>query len=88
MRPTEVSETDTFVCESLYDEARRQIKKFEGLKKYSYVDQRVHQDEIYFFRRPITLAKVDLGGTLLPEMPKLKAAMKIDPVSICSFVFS
>lgn len=81
MRPTELPETDVFVCESLYDEARRQIKKFDGLKKYTFVDSRVHRDELYVFRRPITLAKVDIDGVAIPEMPKLKAAMKIEPVS-------
>jgi hypothetical protein len=45
------------------------------------MDQRVHQDEIYFFRKPITVVKVDLDGTVLPEMPRLKAAMKMEAVS-------
>lgn len=83
MRPTEVPETDVYVCESLYDEARRQVKKFEGLKKYQYMDPRVHRDELFMFRRPITLAKVDLDGSVIPagpEMPRLKAAMKVEPV--------
>jgi hypothetical protein len=76
-----VPEADVFVCESLYDEARRQIKKFEGLKKYQYMDARVHRDELYVFRRTITLAKVDLDGSIIPEMPKLKVATKIEHVS-------
>ncbi|XP_021953815.1 protein polybromo-1 isoform X3 [Folsomia candida] len=83
MRPTEVPETDVYVCESLYDEARRQVKKFEGLKKYQYMDPRVHRDELFMFRRPITLAKVDLDGSVIPagpEMPRLKAAMKVEPL--------
>jgi hypothetical protein len=76
-----VSENDVFVCESLYDEARRQIKKFDGLKRYEFNNDSVHKDEIYFFRRPITLVKVDLDGTVVPEMPKLKVVPKLEPVS-------
>lgn len=80
MRPTEVPEADVFVCESLYDEARRQIKRFEGLKKYHLLDPRIHKDEVYKFRRQITITKVDADGSVIPEMPRLKAAMKMDPV--------
>ena len=81
-RPTEIPEEDVYVCESLYDEARRQIKKLENLKKISRNHPLAHQDEIYYFRRPVTLTKVDLDGTPIPEMPKLKAATKIEAVSV------
>jgi protein polybromo-1 len=58
-RPTEIPEHDVYVCESVYDEARRQVKKLsrEGLKKYSHSNA-VTEDEIYFFRRLINPPKV------------------------------
>jgi protein polybromo-1 len=58
-RPTEIPEQDIYVCESVYDEARRQVKKLprEGLKKYSHSNA-VTEDEIYFFRRLINPPKV------------------------------
>jgi protein polybromo-1 len=58
-RPTEIPEQDVYVCESVYDEARRQVKKLprEGLKKYSHSNA-VTEDEIYFFRRLINPPKV------------------------------
>ena len=31
-RPTEVAETDVFVCESRYDEVEKKIKKLKNLK--------------------------------------------------------
>nr|CAD7452818.1 unnamed protein product [Timema tahoe] len=58
-RPTEIPESDVFVCESMYDEAKQQVKKLmrEGLKKYSHSNA-VSEDEIYFFRRLINPPKV------------------------------
>lgn len=58
-RPTEIPEHDVFVCESLYDEVRRQVKKLtrDGLRKYSHSNA-VTEDEIYFFRRLINPPKV------------------------------
>ncbi len=58
-RPTEIAENDTYICESLYEESRRQIKKLarDGLKKYTH-QTGVVQDEIYFFRRPIQPQRV------------------------------
>ncbi|XP_049837847.1 protein polybromo-1 isoform X3 [Schistocerca gregaria] len=58
-RPTEIPEQDVYVCESVYDESRRQIKKLprEGLKKYAHSNA-VIEDEIYFFRRLINPPKI------------------------------
>jgi protein polybromo-1 len=64
-RPTEIPEHDVYVCESVYDEARRQVKKLsrEGLKKYSHSNA-VAEDEIYFFRRLINPPKVRVHKNL------------------------
>ncbi|KDR13747.1 hypothetical protein L798_12146, partial [Zootermopsis nevadensis] len=66
-RPTEILEHDVYVCESVYDEARRQVKKLprEGLKKYSHSNA-VAEDEIYFFRRLINPPKVCVRDTAPP----------------------
>ncbi|XP_046678722.1 protein polybromo-1 isoform X3 [Homalodisca vitripennis] len=63
-RPTEIPESDVYVCESQYDEARRSIKELprEGLKKYTH-SAAVTQDEIYFFRRLINPQKVGANQT-------------------------
>lgn len=59
-RPTEVTESDVYVCESLYEEAKRLISKLnrDTIKKYQHSGD-VQEDEIYFFRRLINPAKVN-----------------------------
>ncbi|XP_058823523.1 protein polybromo-1 isoform X2 [Topomyia yanbarensis] len=61
-RPTEIPEADVFLCESMYDEMKKQIRKLGagGLKKFSH-SQMVTIDEIYHFRRPINPPKVTCG---------------------------
>merc|ERR1712071_672434 len=75
-RPTEAVENDCYLCESLYEESRRQIKKLprDGLKKYTH-GAAVVRDEIFFFRRPIQpqressplLAKLGTGDDLTED---------------------
>lgn len=60
VRPTEIAESDVFVCESTYDELKKQIRRNHpgtGLRKFKH-SQLVTQDEIYHFKRPIAPAKV------------------------------
>uniref|UniRef100_A0A8D3E6I9 Protein polybromo-1 n=1 Tax=Scophthalmus maximus TaxID=52904 RepID=A0A8D3E6I9_SCOMX len=49
-RPTEVSEGDILLCESRYIETEKQMKKFKGLKRFSY-SAKVVEEEIYYFRK-------------------------------------
>lgn len=49
-RPTEVAEEDNLLCESRYIESEKQVKKFKGLKRFSY-SSKVAEDEVYYFRR-------------------------------------
>lgn len=61
VRPTEIAESDVFVCESVYDEHKKQIRKTQagqGLRKFTH-SQMVTPDEIYHFKRPIAPVKVD-----------------------------
>ncbi|XP_025107181.1 protein polybromo-1-like isoform X2 [Pomacea canaliculata] len=56
-RPTEMPEFDIYICESKYHELEHSIKRLgKGLKKPA-LSQKVTDDEIYFFRKPITLQK-------------------------------
>lgn len=60
-RPTEIDEKDVYICQSVYNEQRRQLSKLvSGLKRYTHSDT-VTQDEIYFFRRLINPVKVSKG---------------------------
>ena len=59
-RPTEIPETDVFLCESVYDEFNKQIRKIQVpgmLKKFTH-SKAVTIDEIYHFHRPIVVQKV------------------------------
>ncbi|CAG0881534.1 unnamed protein product [Darwinula stevensoni] len=66
-RPTEIDEGDVYICESMYEEGKQLIKKLkDGLKVYTH-SHRVHADEIYYFRRPLQLYKVDIvTGEMYP----------------------
>nr|XP_040059291.1 protein polybromo-1-like isoform X2 [Gasterosteus aculeatus aculeatus] len=55
-RPTEVSEEDVLLCESRYIDMEKQMKKFKGLKRFSY-SSKVVEDEIYYFRKLIVPQK-------------------------------
>ncbi|XP_068568266.1 polybromo 1, like isoform X1 [Cebidichthys violaceus] len=49
-RSTEVSEEDVLLCESRYIDTEKQMKKFKGLKRFSY-SSKVVEEEIYYFRK-------------------------------------
>uniref|UniRef100_A0A6E8VEF4 Polybromo-1 n=1 Tax=Anopheles coluzzii TaxID=1518534 RepID=A0A6E8VEF4_ANOCL len=62
-RPTEIAESDVYMCESIFDEFKKQIRKIvapSGLRKFTH-SQMVTTDEIYHFRRPINPPKVTCG---------------------------
>uniref|UniRef100_A0A3Q2DT07 Protein polybromo-1 n=1 Tax=Cyprinodon variegatus TaxID=28743 RepID=A0A3Q2DT07_CYPVA len=55
-RPTEFSEEDVLLCESRYIEAEKTMKKFKGLKRFSY-SSKVVEDEVFYFRKLIVPQK-------------------------------
>lgn len=62
VRPTEIPESDVYVCESTYDESKKLVKRNmpgNGLRKFSH-SQLVTPDEIYHFKNHITPIKVRL----------------------------
>ncbi|XP_033100393.1 protein polybromo-1-like isoform X2 [Anneissia japonica] len=56
-RPTEIAEEHVFICESQYKEAEKQIRKIKHLKRFTSLSNKVIDDEIYFFKKPITPLK-------------------------------
>jgi protein polybromo-1 len=62
-RPTEIAESDVYLCEAIYDELKKQIQKTFGssghLRKFVH-SQMVTPDEIYFFKRHIMPPKVSI----------------------------
>lgn len=59
-RPTEIPESDVFVCESIYDEHKKQLRRSQqgaGLRKFQH-SSRVTADELYHFKRSIVPVKV------------------------------
>lgn len=55
-RPTEIPEEHLLLCESRYIDTEKQMKKFKGLRRFSY-SPKVVEDEIYYFRKLIVPQK-------------------------------
>ncbi|XP_072181869.1 protein polybromo-1-like [Diadema setosum] len=55
-RPTEFAEKHVYVCESQYKEVEQSMRKIKGLKRHN-VANKVIDDEIYFFKKPINPVK-------------------------------
>ncbi|CAG2166349.1 unnamed protein product [Oppiella nova] len=61
-RPTEIPEKDTYVCESRYLEHEKKFQKLtKGLPKFVATRAGVVDDEIYYFRKPLVLQKIETG---------------------------
>lgn len=61
-RPTEIPESDVYVCESIYDEAKKQIRRNtsgNGLRKFTHSPS-VTPDEIFHFKTNVTHNKVSV----------------------------
>ena len=73
MRPTQYDENDVYICESVYDESRRQIGPLPttGLKTYEHNSLDVVADEVYYFKSPINVRKEVAGGGILQGQPNL-----------------
>ncbi|XP_063696880.1 protein polybromo-1 isoform X2 [Culicoides brevitarsis] len=58
-RATEIPESDVFICESIYDEMKKQLNKISqpgAIRKFTH-SKSVTPDEIYHFKRAITPQK-------------------------------
>ncbi|XP_052070858.1 protein polybromo-1-like isoform X2 [Mytilus californianus] len=83
----DIPEDDVYVCESKYQEPEKTIKKLgKGLKKYT-LSPLVTDDELYFFKKPLTLQKINssqLYGIKTTEPSPL--LMKVNEDTNTSFV--
>merc|ERR1719340_420356 len=84
-RPTQYNETEVFVCESMFDEGKRLILPLVGgtMKKYQ-LGPAALMDEVYLFRRTITLEKESLAPTRNISSPLLDNEDSMDAPSIGS----
>merc|ERR1712012_1064276 len=84
-RPTQYNETEVFVCESMFDEGERLILPLVGgtMKKYQ-LGPAALMDEVYLFRRTITLEKESLAPTRNISSPLLDNEDSMDAPSIGS----
>lgn len=70
-RPTEILEKDVYLCESRYLEHERKFVKLnKGLIKFAFNNPDVIGDEVYIFRKPLCLEKVDTNGTTQPVIAR------------------
>ncbi|CAL4066120.1 unnamed protein product, partial [Meganyctiphanes norvegica] len=59
MRSTEIPEKDVYICESFLDEMNQRVSPLSsGLEKFPLSPQ-VLQNEIYYFRKPMSIYKFD-----------------------------
>lgn len=80
-RPTEISESDVYICESIYDEIKKQIRRLQGtgLRKFSH-SQMVTPDEIYHFKSPVTPLRVSASeiAALQEQLKQSTHASEVD----------
>lgn len=81
-RPTEIPETDVFICISMYDELNKQVRKLPqlGMKKYAHTLS-VTEDEIYYFPKLITPLKVSSEIAHKQDSKREPVSMmEVDPI--------
>lgn len=77
-RPTQYNESDVYVCENLYDEAKRLIRPLPtGLKRYQLSDK-VYTDELYNFRSPLVPEKETLAAPPPPPRTSIPSPALMD----------
>ncbi|KAK8745940.1 hypothetical protein OTU49_017190 [Cherax quadricarinatus] len=70
LRPTEISENDLYICESFLDEMNQRVSLLQsGLRKFKH-SSLTTRDEIYTFKKPLSLQKLDASMTPLKKQPQ------------------
>ncbi|XP_067618528.1 protein polybromo-1 [Eurosta solidaginis] len=85
-RPTEIQESDVYICESVYDELRKSLRKLNtigGLRKFQHSPE-VTQDEIYHFKTPIKPNKDFKNAEVNENLGMLEDSMDGNPPSVSS----
>ncbi|KAH8243896.1 hypothetical protein KR032_011238 [Drosophila birchii] len=82
-RPTEISESDVYICESVYDELKKALRKLVAgnMRKFQH-SPAVTEDEIFYFKTPIKPAK-DVKNEI-NELGMLEDSMDGDTPSLSS----
>lgn len=77
-RPTEIPESEIYICESMLDEDSHQVVDLPkgGVRKYAH-SASAFQDEIYFFRRLINPMKVNTIGVCESVNPPQNEKMQV-----------
>lgn len=84
-RPTEIPESDVYICTSVYDEINRQVKKLlpDGLKRYAH-SSAVTEDEIYYFFKLINVLKVRIFFCVTLKIAHSWIFKKLSVYNFCS----
>ncbi|XP_017463776.1 PREDICTED: protein polybromo-1-like, partial [Rhagoletis zephyria] len=85
-RPTEISESDVYICESVYDELKKSLRKLNtpgGLRKFQHSVE-VTQDEIFHFKTPIKPCKELKGSDVNENLGMLEDSLDGNPPSVNS----
>ncbi|XP_075148339.1 protein polybromo [Haematobia irritans] len=86
-RPTEVVESDVYICESTYDElVTKSLRKFNSpnsIRKFRHSPE-VTQDEILYFKMPIKPSKEVKNADLNDSLGIMEDSMDGNPPSVSS----
>lgn len=82
-RPTEIAESDVYICESVYDEMKKALRNLVvgNLRKFQHSAE-VTEDEIFYFKTPIKPAKDNKNE--VNELSMLEDSMDGDTPSLSS----
>ncbi|ALC47662.1 polybromo [Drosophila busckii] len=82
-RPTEIAESDVYICESVYDEVKKALRNLVvgNLRKFQHSAE-VTEDEVFYFKTPIKPAK-DVKSEI-NELAMLEDSMDGDTPSLSS----
>lgn len=87
-RPTEIPESDIYICESMYDEIKKSLRKLNtvgGLRKFMHSPE-VTQDEIYYFKLSLKSLKDLKAADLNDSLGLLEDSLDGNPPSVNSDV--
>jgi len=86
-RPTEIPESDVYICESVYDELKKALRNLVvgNLRKFQHSAE-VTEDEIFYFKSPIKPAKD--AKTEINELAMLEDSMDGDTPSLSSDIIA
>lgn len=86
-RPTEIAESDVYICESVYDELKKALRNLVvgNLRKFQHSAE-VTEDEIFYFKAPIKPTK-DVKNEL-NELAMMEDSMDGDTPSLSSDIIA